>query len=207
MKRSFIFYVVGIILLTLGIVLTIQADLGTSPFDALLVGLFITLGFTIGSWEIIVGLTMVIFNAIAMRKGLEYWALVTSLITGAGIDLWMFLLGGLIQPGTLIMQVVCFGAGMVISGLGIAIYLHSDFAPNPIDRTMLVVSKLTNFNLGISRALINIVLVILAFLFAGPIGIGTLVVAVFSGYIIKFFIPYIDRIEGHFTKKEECTSS
>ncbi len=36
---KFIFYVIGILTFTLGISFTIQSDLGTSPFDALLVGL------------------------------------------------------------------------------------------------------------------------------------------------------------------------
>ena len=34
---KYVFYVLGILILTLGISFTIQSDLGTSPFDALLV--------------------------------------------------------------------------------------------------------------------------------------------------------------------------
>lgn len=48
-KVKYIFYVLGILLLTLGISFTIQSDLGTSPFDAVLVGLSISVGLTVGS--------------------------------------------------------------------------------------------------------------------------------------------------------------
>jgi len=48
------FYVSGIIIMTFGIALTIRSLMGTSPFDALLVGLFQTFGLTIGRWEIVV---------------------------------------------------------------------------------------------------------------------------------------------------------
>ena len=41
---KYVFYVLGILILTLGISFTIQSDLGTSPFDALLVGLSLNVG-------------------------------------------------------------------------------------------------------------------------------------------------------------------
>jgi hypothetical protein len=50
-KVKYAFYVLGILMLTLDIVFTIRSDLGTSPFDALLVGESINLGPTVGSWK------------------------------------------------------------------------------------------------------------------------------------------------------------
>lgn len=190
-RQRFIFYILGIIVMTFGIALTIRSLMGTSPFDALLVGLFQTFGLTIGSWEIAVGLALVLFNAAAQRRKLEYFALMTSLITGMGIDLWLFVLGDLISPVTLFGQVSCLILGVGFVGLGVAVNLQADFAPNPMDRSMLVINELTGLNVAISRALVSLVLVILAFLFGGPIGIGTLFSALFTGVFIKFFMPYI----------------
>ncbi|MTI82013.1 MAG: YitT family protein [Firmicutes bacterium] len=189
--RKFLTYVIGILILTLGIALTIQSKMGTSPFDALLVGLFRSFGLTIGSWEIIVGLTMVLLNAIAQKKRPEYLALLTSLITGAGIDFWVFLLHDWLNPATLIGQLVCVNIGILLSGLGIAVYLQADYAPNPIDRMMLVIRNITGLNVSLSRTLINVILVLLAVGFSGPIGIGTLLNAIFSGIIINFFMGLI----------------
>src|SRR5699024_11726629 len=94
------FFLVGIVILTLGIALTIQSMLGTSPFDSLLVGLNRTFGLTVGSWEIVVGASMVLCNAVAERKRPEYFALLTSFITGIGIDSWLFIVGDWIVPET-----------------------------------------------------------------------------------------------------------
>ena len=44
MNLKYVLFVAGILILTLGISLTIQSELGTSPFDALLVGLSHHLG-------------------------------------------------------------------------------------------------------------------------------------------------------------------
>ncbi|MGR9048069.1 YczE/YyaS/YitT family protein [Halobacillus faecis] len=202
MKRIYMrtmYYSVGIIIMTLGIALTIQSALGTSPFDALLVGLHRTFGLTIGSWEIVVGFSMIVFNAIAEKRRPELLALATSLLTGIGIDFWVFTIRDTIHPDVFWTQMVCLVAGMSIAGFGIALNLQADFAPNPFDRMMLVVSKLTGWNVSISRALISILLVLLAFLFSGAIGIGTVLITLFSGPVIQGFMAQINKFDQRLT--------
>lgn len=191
LQAGFHNYLIGLIVLTLGITFTIQSALGASPFDALLVGLYRTFGLTIGSWEIVVGTSLVLCNAIADKKRPEYYALITSFVTGLGIDAWLFLLRDWIVPQTWIGQWTCVVLGIVLIGLGVAIYLQSSFAPNPMDRSMLILSRLTGLSTTYARAIISIVLVIIAFFFDGAIGIGTLVNALFTGVFISLFIPYI----------------
>src|SRR5690625_2884944 len=139
LKSGFHFYIIGIVILTLGIALSIQSTLGTSPFDALLVGLHHSIGLSIGSWEIVVGFAMVLGNAFIEKKRPEYFALITSLITGIGIDSWMFIIRNVIIPMTWIGQWLCLIFALIFIGLGVAIYLQSEFAPNPMDRTMVII--------------------------------------------------------------------
>ncbi|EOQ34301.1 hypothetical protein KQ1_00809 [Bacillus cereus BAG3O-1] len=65
---QYVFYVVGILILTLGISFTIQSDLGTSPFDALLVGLSQNVELTVGSWEIILAILLIGCNSCLKRQ-------------------------------------------------------------------------------------------------------------------------------------------
>lgn len=189
--KGFHIYLLGIVILTLGIALTIQSALGTSPFDALLVGLYRTFGLTIGSWEIVVGGTLIVVNAILARRRPEYFAFLTSLVTGIGIDLWLFTIDSWLIPGTLIGQFICLIAGIFFISLGVSIYLQTDIAPNPLDRSMLIIDQLTGWGLTYSRALISIILVIIAFIFGGAIGIGTLINALFSGLVIQYLLRYV----------------
>ncbi|GGM38835.1 hypothetical protein GCM10011351_26200 [Paraliobacillus quinghaiensis] len=193
--QRFIFYTLGIFIMTLGIALTIQSLLGASPFDALLVGLHRTFGFTVGSWEIVLGSIMVLSNALAEKRRPEYFALITSFITGACIDFWLLLLNDLINPEVFFMQMIVLLTGMIVSSLGIAVNLQADFAPNPMDRSMLVIRKLTGLNIFVSRGLLSIVLVIFAFIFSGAIGIGTLIYALLSGLVINYFMPFVAKFE------------
>ena len=191
---KYIFYVVGILILTLGISLTIQSKLGTSPFDALLVGLSKNVGLTVGSWEIILALLLIGSNSLLARQRPEILGLVTALITGIGIDMWLFLLHDIVSPDLWFSQAVCFTTGLVVVGLGTATYLHTNFAPIPVDRLTLIIKELTRKTVFFSRTLIYILFLMLAIIFNGPIGVGTLLTVCLGGYILHFFMPITGRI-------------
>jgi len=185
---------VGILILTLGISLTIQSKLGTSPFDALLVGLSKNVGLTVGSWEIILALLLIGSNSLLARQRPEILGLVTALITGIGIDMWLFLLHDIVSPDLWFSQAVCFTTGLVVVGLGTATYLHTNFAPIPVDRLTLIIKELTRKTVFFSRTLIYILFLMLAIIFNGPIGVGTLLTVCLGGYILHFFMPITGRI-------------
>ncbi|MEQ6853105.1 YitT family protein [Lysinibacillus capsici] len=191
---KYVFYVVGILILTLGISLTIQSKLGTSPFDALLVGLSKNVGLTVGNWEIILALLLIGSNSLLARQRPEILGLVTALITGIGIDMWLFLLHDIVSPDLWFSQAVCFTIGLVVVGLGTATYLQTNFAPIPVDRLTLIIKELTRKTVFFSRTLIYILFLMLAIIFNGPIGVGTLLTVCLGGYILHFFMPITGRI-------------
>jgi len=198
---KYIFYVIGILLLTLGIAFTIQSDLGTSPFDAVLVGLSENVGLTVGSWEVILAVLLIGCNSGLKRQRPEVLGLITAVITGIGIDLWLFLLDNSIRPELAQSQATCFGMGLILIGVGTATYLHTNFAPIPVDRLTLILKEMTGTNLFVSRTFIYLLFLIIAFLLDGPIGIGTIVTVCLAGLILNLFMQpigkAIDRILTH----------
>ena len=194
---KYIFYVVGILLLTLGISLTIQSGLGTSPFDALLVGLSKSVGLTVGSWEVIIALILIGCNSLLQKQRPEVLGLLTALITGIGIDMWLFLSHNLVTPELWYSKVVCFGIGLVVIGLGTATYLHTNFAPIPVDRLTFIIQKLTRTNIFFARTFIYLVFLIMAIIFHGPIGVGTLLTVCFGGLLLNYFMPVTKKALEH----------
>ncbi|ALA42312.1 hypothetical protein ABE82_12635 [Paenibacillus peoriae] len=190
----YVFFVLGIFILSLGISFTIQSDLGTSPFDALLVGLSINVGLTVGSWEIIIAIILICCNSLLKRQRPEVLGLLTAFITGIGIDMWLFLLHNLIAPELWYSKVVCFGIGLVVVGLGTATYLKTNFAPIPVDRLTLIIQELTRTNLFFSRTLIYLIFLIIAVILNGPIGIGTLLTVCLGGLILNYFMPLTEKV-------------
>ena len=166
-----------------------------------MVGLSINVGLTVGSWEIIIALLLICCNSFLKRQRPEFLGLLTAFITGIGIDMWLFLLHNLITPELWYSKVVYFGIGLVVIGLGTATYLQTNFAPIPVDRLTLIIQELTRTNIFFSRTFIYLVFLILAMIFHGPIGIGTLLSVCLGGLILNYFMPFtkkvLDRIPTH----------
>lgn len=198
MKKSthmkYSIYVIGIFLLTLGIAFTIQSDLGTSPFDALLVGLSNNVGLTVGSWEIIIASMLIGCNSLLKRHMPEFLGLLTAFITGVGIDWWLFLLHNLLTPEGWYSKIICFSIGLVLIGLGTAIYLHTNFAPIPLDRLTLIIQEITRTNIFLSRTFIYFLFLVMALVFNGPIGFGTIITVCLGGVILSYFMPLTKKL-------------
>jgi len=204
---KYVFYVLGIMILTFGISVTIQSDLGTSPFDALIVGLSVHAGLTVGSWEIIIAFLLICCNSMLKRQRPEFTGMITAFITGIGIDMWLFFLHRIITPELWYGKAGCFAIGLVVIGIGTATYLHTNFAPIPVDRLTLIVRELTGRSIFFSRTVIYFIFFILAVMLKGPVGIGTLLTVCLGGVILHFFMPITGRwIDGILTaspKQEE----
>ncbi|HDR8473079.1 MULTISPECIES: YczE/YyaS/YitT family protein [Bacillus cereus group] len=204
---KYVFYVLGILILTLGISVTIQSDFGTSPFDALLVGLSLNVGLTVGSWEIIIALLLICCNSKLKRQRPEVLGLLTAFITGIGIDVWLFLLRDLITPEIWYSKMIYFGIGLVSTGLGTAIYLQTNFAPIPIDRLTLIIQELTRTNIFIARTFIYLIFLIMATILHGPIGVGTILTVCLGGLLLNFFIPLTKKVIDHLFVHQSTSSS
>ncbi|RPK03202.1 hypothetical protein BSBH6_02672 [Bacillus subtilis] len=192
-KMKYMYYGLGILVLSLGISLTIQSGLGTSPFDALLVGLSEEVGLTVGSWEVLISVILLLCNSILTRKKPILLGLITAFITGIGIDLWLFVVKNTLDPNTLLSKLICFGIGLVLIGLGTAIYLQTKFASTPIDHLTLIIRDLSKRTILFSRTLVYALFLVLAIIFKGPIGIGTLLTVCLGGMILHFLMPFVER--------------
>lgn len=203
----FTFYILGILILAFGIALTIQAKLGTSPFDALLVGLSETVGLTVGSWEIIIAFIMIFCNSLLKKQKPEFLGLLTSFITGIDIDMWVFLLHHLITPEKWFCKLTWFGIGIILIGLGTAIYLYTNFAPIPIDHLTLIIQELTKMSILFSRTVIYLFFLLSAIVFNGPIGIGTVITLCLGGAILNYFMKMIEKLTNNSNLSDLCTQS
>src|SRR5699024_9486511 len=148
------------------------------------------------SVDIVVGLTCFIVYALKKKKRPVYIAHNTFFITGIGIDSLLFILEYIYIPQGLGGQIIYLLLGILLTGIGVAFYLQSEIAPNPMDRSMMILSNKLNWSVTKSRAIINVLLVIVAFLFGGAIGIGTLINAIFVGWIISFLLPWANKLRN-----------
>lgn len=192
MRVRGILFFSGLLLMTLGIALTIEADLGTSPFDAVLVGLAESAGMTVGMWEIILAGLFIMVNSLLTRTAPELAGLLTAFATGLFLDGWLFVLSGM-HLESIITRTGLFLAAQLLLAAGTAFYLHTKFAPIPIDRLMLVLIDKLHTSVAVARTFLYAVCLVSAFLLAGPIGPGTVLTVLLGGILLQYAFIVLQR--------------
>ncbi|TLS35726.1 YczE/YyaS/YitT family protein [Pseudalkalibacillus caeni] len=192
MKRL-AYYLSGLFILTLGISLSIKSDLGAGAWDALNVGLSNTVGFTVGTWVIVVGIVLIVVNAILTKSKPDFLALITIFITGVFIDFWLLQVMDDLVGQTVLLEYVILLGGMVFMGFGISLYMQGKLAIIPIDGLMMAIRNRTGLNLMVSKTIGELTALVAALIFEGPIGIGTVLITFGIGPLVQFFYPKIER--------------
>lgn len=194
MKIRFFFYSIGLILLTMGVSLIIKSQLGASPWDALAVGQSKIFGITVGTCVFINGVILIFLNAFLMKKRPELLAVFSILVIGLMIDFWLLIALKSLLPEALIWKWLVLAAGIIVTGIGVSIYLQAKFPASPMDTLMVAIQARFGFNLRNSRILSESFALLLAILFKGAIGIGTIVVTLALGFVVQFFYPKFDSL-------------
>lgn len=195
LKVRMAFYFSGIATLTFGIALTIKANLGASPMDALLVGLHNSFGLTVGSWEYIIAFCMLFLNALVIGKRPQLLSMSTAVLVGFGIDLWLRVFAHIHIFGIFWVDIFSLVFGIGLCAIGISTYLQADFLPAPFDETMLVISQKLNVSLFMGKTILMSFFLLLAIIFKGPIALGTIISLLVSGPIIGWFFPRMKLIK------------
>ncbi|MGG7178344.1 YczE/YyaS/YitT family protein [Clostridium paraputrificum] len=186
-------FLFGILIMSLGAVLLSKTDLGVAPWEAINFGLSYTIGLTPGVWIIILSLLSLIIASILEKKLIKLSSFVTSIIIGSFVDLWMFILDFISLDNMMIRSTV-FVLAIIISSLGIAIYLYPQLPANPIDYLMLVIKNKFNLKIVHAKLLLDVILFILAIIFNGPIGLGTIILTLFIGPSINFWQVLLEKV-------------
>lgn len=196
-----LFYIIGLLITSLGVSLTIKADLGAGAWDALNVGLSTTIGFTVGTWVIIVGIILIIINAILMKSRPEYLAVIPIFLMGPFIDFWLLIAYPNWEPEGFGYQFLILLLGLTGLSIGISIYLQAKFPLIPIDNFMIALKSRLSINLGFAKTIGELTALLFAFIFKGPIGIGTIIVTFLIGPLIQMFFPRFEALLKKFSPK------
>jgi uncharacterized protein len=200
--KRLLFWLLGIIILSLGASLTIKANMGVGAWDALNVGLSRIYGFTVGSFVIIIGIILLFVNAVLLKSRPDYMAVFTFFIIGSLIDFWMLIVFRNFEPNEFTLKLVTLVVGLLIIGLGVAMYLQPKFPLNPIDNFMMGVSKRLGVSLVVAKTIGELIALVLALIVKGPIGYGTIIVTIGIGPSIQLFVPFIEKVATRLNVKK-----
>lgn len=196
----FVIYLMGLLVMSLGIVLLIKADLGATPWDVLHVGLYYQLGLTIGSWSIIVGIVILTVAALISKSFPQIGAFLNMVLIGLFIDMY-FLLPFLQTPEGLVGKLAMFVVGLLLNGYGMGLYISAQFGAGPRDSLMIALSEKTRWKVRNVRAFMEILVLIIGWQLGGPVFWGTILISLLIGPLAGFCLPQCQRFTDNWLQK------
>ncbi|MDF2557741.1 MAG: rane protein [Bacillales bacterium] len=199
LKRITIF-IMGTVFIALGIALTYKAQsLGTGAFDALNLGLSKTFGLEAGDWVLIMGVIIIILNSFLEKQFPKILSAIPVILIGQFLNLWMkvfnqFQLSGNVQLILILML------GVAVLSFGVALYILPSFPPSPIDLLTLTLMNKLKWTFRKTKTYVEIIALVLALFFHGPIWIGTIFITLFIGPFIQSFLKILKKPYLYFVK-------
>jgi uncharacterized protein len=196
----FLIYFFGLLVMALGIVLILKANLGATPWDVLHVGLYYQLGLTIGSWSIIVGLLVLGVSAILTKKIPQIGAFINMLSVGIFIDMYLYI--PFIQtPVGIFGKALMFIIGLVIMCYGMGFYISANLGAGPRDSLMLALTSRTGWKVRNIRGTMEVIVLFIGWLLGGPVSIGTFLLSLLIGPLFGYAMPQCNYVTNTLLKK------
>ena len=173
--------VLGLWLFAVGTFMTLQSGLGLSPWDVLHDGLRTRTPLSFGAALILVGVLLVAATTVAgLRPGAG--TISNMLLIGIFVDLLVAL--GIASdaptwPGWA--KVTLTITGIVVVGLGSALYIGAEMGAGPRDGLMVLIATRAHLRVGVARAMVEGTALVMGWLLGGRVGVGTVLFALGIG--------------------------
>lgn len=173
----------GILVLGVGVSLIIQARLGVSPYDVLHQGLADVTGLSFGTVVVLVGLAiLLVWIPLGQRFGIG--TIINTLTVGFVVDAGLHVIGA---PDELLLRWPMLLGGIVITALGMALYIGAGLGPGPRDGLMTGIAA-KGFPIWLVRIVLELMALAIGWALGGDVGIGTVLFALGFGPLGHWFL-------------------
>ena len=199
-------YIFGLFLITLGVAFSIKSGLGSTPVAsipyALNLILNLDLGITTFMFQIfLVGLELVLLRSDFKRK--HFLQVFVSLIFGAFTSFSISLMSFVPPAENLMIAFLMSFVSVFLIALGIFFYVPTNIVPVSVEGAIQAIAIVTNNPFSKIKICFDVTVVssslILSYIFLGnfgSVGIGTIIGAVFIGYVVKLIHGLNYRLTG-----------
>ena len=178
-----VFFLTGIIILSVGIVFTMRASLiGVGAWDVLHIGLSDTFGLTVGTWSIMIGIMILAIDSILTKRFPRIGTVIDMVLTGVLIDIFNAIIPE-VQSDS--MQIIAYLVGLLMLSFGIGMYIIANLGIGPRDTLMMLISNRTSMSVAKTRTVIEVTVAVAGFALGGPIGVGTVIMSFFLGPLVQ----------------------
>ena len=181
--------ITGLAFFGFGITLFLRANLGLAPWDIFHKGLSEKFDISIGLVIEGVGLLLLLLW-IPLRQRPGVGTILNAIEIGLVVNLTQPIIG---EPDQLIIRVMMVIAGVIVIGLGSALYIGAGLGSGPRDGLMLGLSKRSiagrQISIRVARTVVEISVMVAGLFLGGSIGIGTLIFMFGIGPLVQLILP------------------
>ncbi|NCX35106.1 MAG: hypothetical protein EBX19_00435 [Actinobacteria bacterium] len=180
----------GLLVFGLGDSLLIKSELGNAPWSVLAQGISKQLEISIGLSTLLVSaLVLALWLPLKERPG--FGTVSNILIVAGAIDLGMHIFPA---QDFLPLRISYVLIGIVMVGIGTAVYLSCGLGPGPRDGWMTALHVRTGVRVGRVRLSIELCVLALGWLLGGTLGVGTALFALLIGHSVAISLGVVSRI-------------
>ncbi len=181
--------ITGLAFFGFGIALFLRANLGLAPWDIFHKGLSKKLDISIGLVIVGVGLLLLLLW-IPLRQRPGVGTILNAVEIGLVVNLTKPLIG---EPDQLIIRALMVISGVLVIGLGSALYIGAGLGSGPRDGLMLGLSKYAirghQISIRVARTFVELTVMVAGLFLGGSIGIGTLIFMFGIGPLVQLILP------------------
>jgi uncharacterized membrane protein YczE len=195
MKNNVIRYItflIGILIMTLGVSLTVKSGLGAGAYDSINFAIADVFNINVSIGIYATALLVVFITAFIRKARPRLETFIPSIIMGITTDMWVRMIGN-ISVDSLYMQIIIFIVGALLVSLGVAMYITPKLPTNPTDDLMVALTE-KKFSITKAKLGIDIICFVFAIILKGPIGIGTIILTFLIGPMVDIFHHIIKSI-------------
>ncbi len=202
--KRYTIFLAGILWQAAGISLVVKSLLGTSPISSLPYVLSLTAAFSLGEMTFAVNMLFLLGQLLILGPrfhALQFMQIPILLLFAACIDLTMFLFSAL-QPEAYIAKLLLLGIGTALIALGVALQVIANVIMLSGEGIVYAISQRWHFDFGNVKTAFDTTLVLTAAILSWSylqsiegIREGTLISALVTGSIARFFIHHLSRVD------------
>lgn len=185
-----VWFYLGLAVLSLGFALVIRADVGAAPWDIFHLGIAGQTGLPYGLTVQASGLVIILLN-LALHIKPSLGMVLNMLSVGPMVQVVM---AQLPLPDSLAGRWLMLIAGVLISGIGTALYVSADLGSGPRDGLMIGLTRRLGWPVAVIKNSMDLIAAVTGWLLGGPIGLGSLVVALTLGPSVQFGMSLMERL-------------
>ena len=194
MRKKIIFawvrIVFGLFVFSLGVHLTIRANLGLAPWDCLGMGISYHTPLNYGLSMTLMAVVILIIDVL-MKEKIGFGTIIDALLTGNFVQLFNDI-DPFPETKSVFFGIIIIIAGLAIMAIGQYFYMKSAQCCGPRDALLVGLGKrMKRFPIGAVQIILWGTVLLIGWLLGGPVGIGTIVSTFGSGLVMQIVYSVI----------------